>query len=467
MTAIPMGEALFGTDGIRGIAGRGALAPERVAALGRAIGRLLRDRPESLGAPPGSRARRVLLGRDTRLSGPSLAAAIAAGLAIEGIAVEDLGILPTPGVARLSAASGADLAVVVSASHNPPDFNGVKLLAGAGTKLPERAERAVEAALDSLPPAADGAVPAAISVRRNAARRYAAWLRQRLPGVSPLRGLRIAVDCGDGAASRIAPALLRSLGAAVAALSARGRGEAINAGSGALHPERVARAVARRGLSLGIALDGDADRALFADPSGTVRDGDDVLAILAPEHRAAGRLPADAVVGTPMTNLGLEAFFRGLGIRLERAPVGDRYVFERMVETGAALGGEPSGHIVFLPDHTTGDGLFTALMLLEAIVRTGRSLADLATGWKRFPQAIVNIPVREKPPLDGIPSVQAAIDAARAALGDRGRLLVRYSGTEPLARVMVEGEDAQGVASLANGIADAIRLNLAPAEPPA
>ena len=394
------------------------------------------------------------------MAGAARSSLLAGALAMEGADVTDLGILPTPGIARIAASLGADLAIVISASHNPPEFNGLKLLSCRGTKLPTTAEHAVEEALDDAAHPSGPTDPGPVGVRPNAAREYADWLRERLPGKAPLAGLRLAIDAGEGAASDIAEGLFSSLGADVLSLSAAGRGAEINVGTGALHPERVARIVAERGLDAGIAFDGDADRALFADARGTVRDGDDVLAILAPDRLETGRLPNRVVVGTTMSNQGLDAHFRRLGIRLERAPVGDRWVFEWMTKAGASLGGEPSGHIVFLPEHSTGDGIFTALMLLEAVARRKKPLAELADAWTRYPQALIAVAVVEKPDLDGIPAVRSAIEAAKAALADRGRLVVRYSGTEPLARVMVEGEDRARVEALAKSIAEAIRVEI-------
>jgi phosphoglucosamine mutase len=427
---------LFGTDGIRGPAGEGPLAPEALIALGRAVAAAVRA-----GRPAGASPPRALLGRDTRPSGPLVAGALAAGLRSGGVAVEDGGVLPTPAVALLVRRGRLGLGVSVSASHNPAADNGVKLLGPDGEKVPETLERAVEAGLAAArrrrgaPPGA----PAQGRLRPGAAEEYLDAVLEEFRGLS-LRGMRVVVDGADGAACRTAPEAFRRLGAEVREVRCGGDGARINEGCGALHPESAGRAVRRHRARLGVALDGDGDRLALLDERGQPRDGDDLLAAVAPRLKSRGRLPGDAVVGTVMANGGLDAHLRRLGISLLRVPVGDRFVAAAMRERGLALGAEPSGH--FLVPRAggllTADGLVSALWVAREMAATGRALSDLLRGFARVPRAEAAVPVRRKPPLARVAAVRRAIREAEATAGPGGRVLVRYSGTEPMVRILVE-----------------------------
>ena len=406
---------LCGTDGIRGPAGEGPLAPEALLALGRSAAAALR---------PGAR---VLLGRDTRPSGPMVAGAFAAGLQAGGASVHDGGVLPTPAVALLVRRGRYDLGVAVSASHNPAGDNGLKLLGPDGEKVPDAFERAVERG------GSRKGRPGTGRLRPGAAEEYAAAVIAEFRGLS-LRGMRVVVDAGEGAASDLAPSILRRLGAAVRGIRCGGDGARINDGCGALHPDSAGRAVRRHRAHLGIALDGDADRVALLDERGAARDGDDVLAALAPRLKSRRRLPGDAVVGTVMTNGGLDAHLARHGIRLRRVPVGDRFVAAEMRERNLALGAEPSGHVL-LPREgglLTSDGLVTALFVLREMAHAGRPLSGLLLGFRRHPRAEAAVRVARKPALTRVPAIRAAIAAVD------GRTVVRYSGTEPKLRILVE-----------------------------
>jgi len=410
---------LFGTDGVRGPAGEGPLAPEALLALGRATAAALE---------PGARA---LLGRDTRVSGPMVAGAFAAGLQAGGVAVEDGGILPTPAVALLVRLRRFDLGVAVSASHNPAGDNGLKLLGPDGEKVAEAFERKVEKG--SSRRSAPGPGPAAGRLRPKSAEEYAEAVLAEFRGLS-LKGMRVVVDAGEGAASAAAPAILRRLGAEVHGIHCSGNGSRINDGCGALHPESAGKAVRKHRAVLGIALDGDADRITLLDEKGAPRDGDDFLAAVAPRLKEKGRLPGNAVVGTVMANGGLDAHLEAHGIRLRRVPVGDRNVAAEMRERNLALGAEPSGHVL-LPRAgglLTSDGIATALFVLREMANSGRPLSDLLRGFERFPRAEAAVAVKRKPALARVPALRAAIAAAD------GRVVVRYSGTEPKLRILVE-----------------------------
>jgi phosphoglucosamine mutase len=433
---------LFGTDGIRGVAGEAPLDSRTIFAVGRAVGEWLKEKSRSL-AP---RARddttgKVLLGEDTRESSPWVTSYLAGGLKAAGVEAVSAGVLPTPGVAELVRTKGFAAGVVVSASHNPYRDNGIKVIGPTGMKLADEVEAEIEQRIHSL---LQEAFTAAENppVEMSLAEDYAALLR----GIAArdmtggLAGMHLVVDCANGAATRVAPRLLGELGAAVTAIHASPDGRNINDGCGALHPEVVAAKVREIRADFGVAFDGDADRAMFATAGGRVVNGDAVLLLCARQLIAQGRLKGGAVVGTSMSNLGLEVALKKEGLRLARAAVGDRYVLEEMQRSGANLGGEQSGHIIFLDDAPTGDGLLTALKVLAVMRATGKSLEELTSDLKVFPQTIRNLRVREKPPLEALPGVQQAIREAEAALGARGRVVVRYSGTEPLLRVMVEAE---------------------------
>jgi phosphoglucosamine mutase len=456
MTA-PNERKLFGTDGIRAVAGEAPLDPTTVFAAGLALGHSLRK----TNAKP-----RVLLGRDTRESGPWIAATLAAGLRQANARVESAGIVTTPAVAFLAHANGFDAGVVLSASHNPWQDNGIKLFGADGFKLADALELAMEEEIlhhastisapdpASLPPVED--IPAYQS-------EYIQFLIDSVPGLS-IAGLRIVADCANGAAAAIAPELFSRLNAHLDAdvtlLNTAPNGRNINENCGALHPAFVAAEVKTRGADLGLTFDGDADRCMLAGPHNNVINGDAILLMAARDLKARAMLTGDLVVATTMSNMGLEAALKRSGIRMLRAPVGDRYVLEQMSQHNAALGGEQSGHILMPHLATTGDGLLTALVVLDLIARTGKSIEELTADLKVFPQVIVNVKVREKKPLESIPAVAATIRAAEEDLKDSGRVVIRYSGTEALARVMIEAESEASMRHHTNAIADAIRHEL-------
>ncbi|MFG0318289.1 MAG: phosphoglucosamine mutase [Planctomycetota bacterium JB042] len=443
----------FGTDGVRGVANEGMLAPERVLALGRALGRLARR--DGAEGP-------VALARDPRRSSPMIAAGLAAGLASEGVEVLDLGVLPTPGLAVLLEGLGASLGAMVSASHNPMRDNGIKVLLADGGKLADDDELWLEAELDR-PPASPAPTGAGVGdVRRvdAAVDRYVDVLAARFDGLS-LEGMRIVVDAANGATSEAAPRILERLGADVALRFASPDGLNINDGCGAVHPEAMARDVVAEGADVGVAFDGDGDRLMLASADGSVQDGDRVLYVCGRERLAGGTLKDGVLVGTVMSNFGLELAMRALGGRLHRTPVGDRHVAAALREHGWGLGGEPSGHVIFGAEHGfVGDGLYSALSVLAVIARTGTPMHELSRDLKAVPQVLLNVPVREKPPLDEQPALAGRIEEAEAALAGEGRVLVRYSGTENLLRVMVEGTDDTIVRSEAEAIADVVRGTL-------
>ena len=443
---------LFGTDGIRGVAGVYPLDQATVYAVGLALA-------HHLGAAP-----RVVLGMDTRESSDGIAAMLTAGLVAGGAMVESAGVITTPAVAYLAARHGFGAGVVISASHNPWEDNGIKLFGPDGYKLPDQTELAIEEEIfrrlgGSDPTLHDGAAKdGGVAPEVNEADRaeYVRFLLAAVPGLS-LDNRRIVIDCANGAASAVAPQLFADLGGEVVITHASPTGRNINEHCGALYPEVVAAEVVRHGASLGITFDGDADRALFADEQGRVVNGDAVLLLAARDLQARGLLAGSTVVATTMSNMGLEAALKRSGIAMLRAAVGDKYVLEQMLATGAALGGEQSGHIIFLGRSTTGDGLLTALLLLDMVHRSGRSLAELTADLKTFPQVIVNVKVREKRPLETLPAVVAAIEEAERELKDSGRVVIRYSGTEALARVMIEAESEGLMRQHAEAIAGAIR----------
>jgi phosphoglucosamine mutase len=444
---------LFGTDGIRGIAGETPLDATTVFATGMALGHSLRETT----AEP-----RVILGRDTRESSPWIAATLAAGLREAGARVESAGVITTPGVAFLTHTHGFHTGVVISASHNPWRDNGIKLFGADGFKLPDALELAIEDEI--LHHAAQVAAPdpaALPPLEDNAAMQadYIDFLLACVPGLNTA-GLRIVVDCANGAAAAVAPELFRRLGGNVTLLNISPDGRNINDGCGALHPQWVAGEVVARGADLGLTFDGDADRCMLAGPRGNVINGDTILLMTARDLKHRGRLAGDVVVATTMSNMGLEAALRRDGIHMLRAPVGDRYVLEMMQEQNAALGGEQSGHILFPHLATTGDGLLTSLVVLDLIARSGKSIDELTADLKVFPQVIINVKVREKKPLEGIPTVAAKIRAAEEELRDSGRVVIRYSGTEALARVMIEAESEEAMRRHAEAIAEAIRAEL-------
>lgn len=446
---------LFGTDGIRGRANEGAMTPETILRLGRAAGHYFQTASE--------RRHRVVIGKDTRLSGYMVETALASGLCSVGVDVLLVGPMPTPGIAFLARSLRADAGVAISASHNPFDDNGIKFFGPDGFKLPDEAEARIEElvlgdAIDNVRPGGAG-IGKAFRID-DAGGRYNAYLKTVVPRDMTFDGMRLVVDCAHGAAHRIAPTVLSELGAELTAIGVDPDGCNINEGVGALHVESLCRKVVEVGADAGIALDGDADRVILVDEKGQPVDGDHVLAILALALQEKGRLTGDTVVGTVMSNLGLELLLREHGIALERTPVGDRHVVERMRAGGFVLGGEQSGHVVCLDHSTTGDGMVTALRVLAAVRASGSTLSSMRAKLKTCPQTLVNLRVREKLPLEDIPSVVAAIADAEKALDGNGRVVVRYSGTEPVARVMVEAVTQEAVDLHAKSILAAIEAAL-------
>ncbi len=465
-------KSLFGTDGIRGIAGEGWLSPERVNHIGRCIGEMLQRNPAALHSSerafPGIRGRggslegggKIIIGRDTRQSGPGIQAALEDGLAARGVGVIDIGIAPTPVVAMLSALWGCELGVVISASHNPPAHNGIKLFASNGLKVPDSGEIELEKIILGGECRDAAATPGERTEAHDYFRDYFSFVRDVCLEGRGLDGVKLVLDCANGAQAVLAPRLLRELGADVIALNCRTDGVDINRDCGALYPEALAGHVRKHSAHLGISFDGDGDRAMFVDETGRVRDGDFVLAVCAGYLKAKGSLPGNAVVTTVMANLGLEVALREAGIDMVRTQVGDRYVVEEMLRRGCLLGGEQSGHILFLDRSNTGDGVVTALSLLRVMLETGRSLSALCGGIRKYPQVLINVPVREKVPLEKIPSVMEKANYINENLADRTRLVLRYSGTENKARVMLEGSDKAEIEALASEIADAIRTEI-------
>lgn len=441
---------LFGTDGIRGRAGEFPLDDATIAAIGRAVGEHLRDR---LG-----RGARIITGRDTRESGEHIERVISAAASGTGARCLSAGVITTPGVAFLTAEGGFDVGVVISASHNPYEDNGIKLFTPSGKKLNEKDERELEARISELTRIAASAAdaPAELEHYPDADKKYLEHLTSNLAGLR-LDGLRVALDCANGAASHLAPELFRGLGAEVRMLACDPDGRNINRDCGSLHLEGLQAAVAESGADIGIAFDGDADRCLFVDAAGNVVDGDATLWILANEMQRSGELKSGKVIATVMSNMGLEIALREAGIELVRANVGDKYVLDEILRTDAEFGGEQSGHIIVRKVGLVGDGMMTALLVLNAMTTSGKPLSELAAGFTRLPQVLVNQRVREKVPFATVPTIQAAADDAERKLAGQGRLLLRYSGTENLARVMIEGRDQSEIEEMANGIAAVIR----------
>jgi phosphoglucosamine mutase len=438
---------LFGTDGIRGVANQYPMTAEVALALGRSVAEHFRQR--------GQRCR-VVIGKDTRLSGYMLESALEAGIVSAGADVMLVGPLPTPAIAFITASMRADAGVVISASHNAFQDNGIKIFGPDGFKLADDIEAEIERRMSNPEPLTPGPEPKIGKAVRldDAEGRYVQFVKHTFPKDRTLDGLRIVVDCANGAAYRAAPQVFEELGADVTPLFVEPDGRNINADCGALHPEKVAAEVRRTHAAIGIALDGDADRVILTDEKGEIVDGDQILAILGSRLIAHGRLPGDTVVATVMSNLGLERALASVQGKLLRTAVGDRYVVEAMRAGGYTFGGEQSGHIVFLQESTTGDGLLAALQVLSVMVQEGRSLSELAKLMTRYPQVLLNFPVVRKVPVDELPTVQAAIAKVERALGKEGRVLVRYSGTEPKARVMIEGTDELTIRTYAEDIAD-------------
>jgi phosphoglucosamine mutase len=443
-------DRLFGTDGIRGVANEAPLTPDLAY-------RVARQLVATLQAERGVDRVRVVIGRDTRRSGPMLEAALVAGLLSAGADCYAVGVLPTPGIALLTRALDAHGGIVLSASHNPFEDNGIKLFSAEGTKFPDAWELAIEARLQGTDaaPRARGAAVGRLVADARAEPYYVDFLCRTFP--LDLAGMVIALDCAHGATYRVGPRVFRRLGAKVIATGARPDGVNINAGVGALHPEPLRRRVRAARADVGFAFDGDGDRLICVDHLGESRAGDDVLAIAGRHFARRGLLKQNVVVTTVMANLGLDHALREAGIQVVKTQVGDRYVLEEMQRLGANLGGEQSGHLLFLDHSPAGDGILSALALLTVMRETGEGLASLAGCLVKFPQVLVNVPVRAKPPIESLPGLADRVRAFEAEMDGGGRILIRYSGTETLARVMIEGRDGERIRAMAESLAAVIR----------
>ncbi len=445
---------LFGTDGVRGVANIHPMTTEIAMQLGRAAAYVFRN---------GTRRHRVVIGKDTRLSGYMIENALAAGICSMGVDVLQVGPLPTPGIAFITSSMRADAGVVISASHNPYQDNGIKFFSREGFKLPDEIELKIEdlifsKKIDSLRPIASE-VGKAFRID-DAKGRYVVFLKNAFPRDLDLQGMRIVLDCAHGAAYKVAPAVLEELGAEVIPLGVSPNGTNINANCGSLHPEIMSEAVKEHRAHLGIALDGDADRVIFVDEFGNEVDGDHIMAICARDMLQRNQLAHNTLVATVMSNMGLDIALRQAGGRVVKTAVGDRYVVEEMRRGGYNLGGEQSGHMIFLDHNTTGDGILSALQVLAIIQRSGRTLSELAEVMIALPQVLLNVRVAERRDLAEFPQVQQAIADIEAKLGDSGRVLIRYSGTEPLLRIMLEGQDKYQITEMAHNIAAAIEKHL-------
>lgn len=444
----------FGTDGIRGVAGAAPLDPETLVRLGKAVAKIF--------AQEGRRPR-ILLAKDTRLSGYMIESSLAAGITAMGADLMLCGPVPTPGVAYLTKSMRADAGIVISASHNSFEDNGIKIFGADGFKLQDELEIQVEELLE--PGVLDGKTADAGSIGKafridDAIGRYTVFLKENFPRELSLDGVKVGLDCANGAAYVVGPQTLTELGAEVVSRGVSPTGKNINAGFGSLYPDVVAKLVVEQNLHIGVALDGDADRCILVDEKGRILDGDILLAICALDMKARGVLRKDLVVATVMSNLGLDTLLGQHGIKVVRTGVGDRAVLEEMIRQGGQLGGEQSGHTIFSDISTTGDGLLTALMVMSIMGRQGKPLSELASACITFPQKLINVKVSSKPPLDSIPTISKAIEQKEKELGSRGRVLVRYSGTENKARVMVECEDEVSCKKHAEELAELLEREL-------
>ena len=445
-----MTRTFFGTDGVRGRVGEGAITPEVVMKLGYAAGKVLAARNASSEHPS------VLIGKDTRVSGYMLESALQAGLSAAGVDVVLVGPMPTPAVAYLTRALRLSAGIVISASHNPYDDNGIKFFSGDGAKLPDDTETEIERELEKPLTCASSANLGKARRMEDAAGRYIEFCKSTFPTRLDLKGIRIVVDSANGAAYHVAPCVFHELGAEVIPIGARPDGFNINDGVGATHPAALQAEVKRRQAHLGIALDGDGDRVIMADGAGRIYDGDQLLYIIAKHRRTRGILRG-GVVGTQMSNLGLEHALQKMDVPFERAKVGDRYVLETLNERGWQLGGENSGHIVYLDKHTTGDGIISALLVLDALAEANTTLQEAAADITLYPQILINVALKQRFDFAAHRGVQHAVAAAESDFNGAGRVLLRASGTEPVIRVMVEGSVEAKVKRWAETIADAVR----------
>src|SRR4051812_17057093 len=449
-----MPHRLFGTDGVRGRAGAYPLDHETVARLGAALVRAMEA------TDPARRGLRFLVGRDTREAGEWIERELARGVHSAGGEITTAGVIPTPAVAYVTRAMGFDAGLVISASHNPFEDNGIKVFSGRGEKFTETLERHVESIMAdrswSVPP---GGLPPVD--RTDVLDAYIRHTRVALPNPARTAGFKLAIDTANGATTTVAPRLFRELGFDLTVIGDTPDGRNINLDCGSTHPERLASMVRDGGFRMGVAFDGDGDRAIFVDGRGQVVDGDAVMLMCARHMKSQGRLTGNAVVATVMSNIGLELALRESGIELVRCPVGDKYVMEEMIKRGLSMGGEQSGHIIFSDHLFTGDGIATALNVLRVMADTGRELADLASQLVLYPQVLVNVRVKNKTALDSVPAIANVMSQIEDRLAGHGRLLVRYSGTEPLLRIMIEGKNQREIQGWAQEIADAVRTHLA------
>jgi phosphoglucosamine mutase len=445
---------LFGTDGVRGVANVHPMTTELAMQLGRAAAYIFKD---------GQRRHRIVIGKDTRLSGYMLESALVAGICSMGVDVLQVGPLPTPGIAYITSSMRADAGVVISASHNPFQDNGIKFFFKDGFKLPDEMELKIEDLIESGK--IDSLRPIATEVGKayridDAAGRYVVFLKSTFPKDLDLTGMKIVLDCANGAAYKVAPAVLEELGAEVITIGVKPNGTNINDGCGSLYPKVMSKLVKEHQADLGIALDGDADRVIFCDEFGNVVDGDQIMAICAIDLLKHKRLKKNTLVATVMSNMGLDIAMRRAGGKVIKTAVGDRYVVEEMRKGGYNLGGEQSGHMIFLDHITTGDGMLSALQLLAIIQRTGRSLSELAGVMIPLPQVLINVRVKKRQDIMTFPDIAALVKEVESKLADNGRLLLRYSGTEPLLRIMLEGQDKYEITAWAKEIADAVEKRL-------
>jgi phosphoglucosamine mutase len=443
---------LFGTDGVRGLANKD-ITSESALKLAQAAAIVLGEQARARGQKP-----IAVIGRDPRISGEFLAAAISAGLASSGVDVFDAGVIPTPATSFLTADLDADFGVMISASHNPAPDNGIKFFSRGGHKLDDAVEDAIEKALSAKPLTPIGAEIGHVKTFSDAKSRYLVHLQGTLP--NSLKGIKVVVDCANGAASDIAPKAFRDAGAEVVVIGNEPDGYNINLGCGSTHLSALQAAVVEHGADVGIAHDGDADRTLAVDATGAIVDGDQIMAILAVAAKARGDLSRNTLVATVMSNLGLKIAMKQAGIEMIETKVGDRYVLEVIREGGYTLGGEQSGHLIFARHATTGDGILTGLQLLAQMSSTGKSLQELASAMKVYPQVLINVPQVDKSKVDSDPELQKVVQEAKSELGETGRVLLRASGTEPLVRVMVEAQDAGTAQSWAERIARVVEKQL-------
>jgi len=445
---------LFGTDGVRGIANRDPMTAEMALQLGRATAYICKEK---------THRHRIVIGKDTRLSGYMLESALVSGICSMGVDALIIGPMPTPGIAFLTRSMRADAGMVISASHNPFQDNGIKIFSRDGFKLPDQLEETIEKlilnnTIKDLRPTADE-VGKAFRID-DAIGRYIVFLKNTFPTELDLEGLKLVIDCGNGAAYKIAPAVFEELGASVTAIGISPNGKNINADCGSLYPDRLKEEVLKTGANLGIAFDGDADRVIFVDETGAEINGDQIMAICALEMARQNKLAKNTLVATVMSNMGLEKALETKGIEVVRTQVGDRYVVEEMRRQGYNFGGEQSGHLIFMDHNTTGDGILSALQLLAVLVQTGKPLSELSTVMVTYPQLLKNIPVKSKTPLEEVPVLHQRINEIELAVQGRGRLLVRYSGTENKLRVMMEGESIELITGHVDELADLVRQNL-------